>query len=252
MARTKRPEAAISGANIARTAAITAGAEVRLARKRRRLTLVALAPRVGISRARLAEIEVGDGGGAPLEVWFALARALGRYLKFEFGRDPLSEVVDAGHLAIQELVISVAKAAGWEVSFEAPSRAWESNRSIDVRLVDRQQRQLVIVECWNTFGDLGAATRSSNAKVRDEEQHAVAIAADGPPFKVGLVWIVRDTKANRGLIARYPALFATRLPGSSAQWLKALTRRSTPPKGPGLMWCDVRSTRLFARRATRR
>src|SRR4051794_20982340 len=133
MAKTKRPDAAISGTNIARTAAIKAGAEVRVARRRRRMTLAALAPRVGISRARLAEIEVGDGGGVPLEVWFAIAQALGRYLRFEFARDPQAELADAGHLAIQEFVIRVEKAAGWEVRFEAKSRAWESNRSIDVR-----------------------------------------------------------------------------------------------------------------------
>jgi len=248
MARTKRPDAAISGANIARMTAIRAGAEVRLARKRRGLTLAALAQRVGVSRARLAEIEGGKGGGAPLEVWFAIAQALDRYLKFEFARDPQAELADAGHLAIQELVIRVAKAAGWEVQFEARSRAWESNQSIDVRLVDRQQRQIVIVECWNTFGDLGAAARSSNAKVRDEEQHAVAIAGDGPPFRVSLVWVVRDTKANRELIARYPSAFQARLPGSSLAWLKALTTRTDPPTQPGLVWSDLKSTRLFARR----
>ena len=207
---------------------------------------------MALSRPRLAAIEAGDGGGAPLDVWFAIAQALGRFLKFEFARDPQAEPVDAGHLAMQELVIGVAQAAGWEAQFEAPSRAWESNRSIDVRLVDRQRRQIVIVECWNTFGDLGAATRSSNAKVRDEEQHAVTIAGDGEPFIVGLVWIVRDTKANRALVARYPGLFATRLPGSSVQWLKALTTRVNPPSEPGLVWSDVKATRLFARRATRR
>ena len=212
------------------------------------MTQAALALSAGISRARLAELEVGQGGGAPLESWFSIAQALGRYLKFEFARDPLSELVDAGHLAMQELVISVAKAAGWEVQFEARSRAWESNRSIDVRLIDRAKRRIVIVECWNTFGDLGAAARSSNHKVRDEEQHAVAIAGDGEPFAVGLVWVMRDTKANRELIARYAGVFGSRLPGSSARWLEAITRRFSPPAEPGLIWCDTSATRLYPRR----
>jgi len=251
MARNTRPKARVDGANLAASCALTAGREIRASRRRRRMRQAGLAARAGISQGRLAAIEAGEGGGAPLEVWLALAQALGRYLKFEFARDPQAELVDAGHLAMQELVISVAQAAGWEAQFEAPSRAWESKRSIDVRLVDRAQRQVVIVECWNTFGDLGAATRSSNAKVRDEEQRAVAIAGDGPTFAVSLLWVVRDTKANRALITRYPALFATRLPGSSAQWLKALTTRSNPPAEPGLVWCDVRCTRLFARRAAR-
>jgi hypothetical protein len=109
--------------------------------------------------------------------------------QFEFARDPLADVADAGHLAVQELVIRVANAAGWEAQFEAESRAYDSRRSIDVRLIDRLGRRIVIVECWNTFGDLGAATRSSRAKVRDEELHAVAIAGDGAPFEVGLVCV---------------------------------------------------------------
>jgi transcriptional regulator with XRE-family HTH domain len=243
MGRVRRSEARISGARLSANLVASAGIEVRESRRRRRLTQSALAQRVGISQARLAEIEAGDGRGAPLEVWFAIAQALGRYLRFEFARDPQADVADAGHLAIQELVIRVAKAAGWEVQLEAKSRAWESNHSIDVRLVDRSQSQVVIVECWNTFGELGAAARSSNAKVRDEEQAGQA--------KVSLVWVVRDTKANRGLIARYPQAFEARLPGSSQQWLMALTMRSRPPTQPGLIWCDVGSTRLFARRRAR-
>ena len=174
------------------------------------------------------------------------------YLKFEFARDPLGDVADDGHLAMQELVIRVAKAAGWEVSFEAPSRAWDSRRSIDVRLTDRIGRQIVIVECWNTFGDLGAAARSSNAKVRAEELRAVAIAGDGEPFAVGLLWVVRDTKANRELMRRYREIFAARLPGSSSVWLRSIVARRKVPAQSGLLWSDTHATRLFARRAGRR
>ena len=113
-------------------------------------------------------------------------------------------------------------------------------------------RRLVISECWNTFGDLGAATRSSERKVKDAEEQAVAIAGDGPPFEVGLCWIVRDTKANRALVARYEHIFEAKFPGSSAQWLRALTEPGAPlPKQPGLVWSDVNATRLIARRRTR-
>jgi transcriptional regulator with XRE-family HTH domain len=245
----RRTDAEIAGERLARHVAVLLGEEVRRSRRRRGLTQQALAERVGLSRQRIGDIEAGRSLALPMPVWFGIAAALNRYLKFEFGRDALADVADAGHLAIQELVIRVAKAAGWEVQLEAKSRAWESNRSIDVRLIDRKQRRIVIVECWNTFGDVGAAARSSNAKVRDEEQHAVAIAGDGPPFAVHFVWVVRDTRANRELIARYPQAFAARLPGSSHAWLKALTMRAPPPTGSGLVWCDVNSTRLLARRA---
>jgi hypothetical protein len=206
---------------------------------------------VGISQARLADIEAGKAAGAPAEVWFALAEALGRYLRFEFARDPQAELDDARHLDIQELVLRVALAGGWERGFEARSREWGTDRSIDVRLLQRRLRRLVIAECWNTFGDLGAATRSSERKVRDAEEQAVALAGDGPPYQVGLVWIVRDTNANRAIVARYEHIFASRFPGSSAGWTRALMQQAPMPKQPGLVWCDLRATRLFARRIVR-
>src|SRR4051812_439318 len=252
MAGVRRSRERIVAANRAQSLAQVAGAEIRTSRRRRRMKQVTLAAKVGISQARLADIEGGRGAGAPLEVWLALAAALDRYLRFEFARDPQAELADAGHLAIQELVIRISKVAGWEVQFEAPSRAWDSKRSIDVRLIDRRSRQIVIVECWNTFGDLGAAARSSNDKLRDAEQQAVAIAGDGEPFCVGLVWVVRDTKANRALVAKYSGASETRLPGSSVGWLHAIEERRRLPSQPGLIWCDVNATRLFAVRRSRR
>ncbi len=192
------------------------------------MTQAALAALSGSARQRLGhQVEKGRGASAPAEVWFALAEALGRYLRFEFGRDPQAELADAGHLDIQELVLRVALAGGWERAFEARSREWGTDRSIDVRLLQRRLRRMVIAECWNTFGDLGAATRSSERKLRDAEEQAVALAGDGPPYEVGLVWIVRDTKANRALVDRYEHIFASRFPGSSAGWIRALTEQAS-------------------------
>ena len=107
------------------------------------------------------------------------------------------------------------------------------------------------MECWNTFGDLGAAARSSDRKVAEAEQVAVAIAGEGQPFEVGLCWVVRDTRANRALVNRYEHIFASRFSGSSAGWVRALTKGGPMPKQPGLIWCDLRATRLFVRRGAR-
>jgi hypothetical protein len=124
---------------------------------------------------------------------------------------------------------------------------------VDVRLIDRRARRLVVAECWNTFGDLGAASRSSNSKLRDAEEQAVAVAGDGQPFQVGLRWVVRDTKRNRAIVSRYEQIFTARFPGSSVAWVNALTNGGPMPRLPGLVWCDVRATRLFAhRRPSRR
>ena len=79
----------------------------------------------------------------------------------------------------------------------------------------------------------------------------VAIGRNGEQFSVGLVWVVRDTKANRELLRRYAGSFDTRFPGSSAHWVNAISRGSDFPAQPGLVWCDVNRTRLFARRSSR-
>ena len=246
MTGAKRSEATVEGQQLARGEVAKAGLEVRAARRRRRLTQSALARRAGLSRSRLAEIEGGDGAHASLDHWFALAKALGLYLMFEFGRDPQQEVRDAGHLDMQGLVVRVAEAAGWKPEWESRS----SRRWIDVRLEDRKGRRILIVECWNTFGDLGEAVRSSDYKVREAAERAVAIAGDGQPFAVGLVWVVRDSKANRDLVARYGSLLESRFRGSSVAWLRALAGGAMPNE-PGLLWCDVKATRLFARRQPR-
>jgi transcriptional regulator with XRE-family HTH domain len=251
MPGTKRVRARIIGEQRAAKEVARAGAAVLEARRCRRLTQSALARQAGLSRARLAALEAGRGGGAPAQVWFALGEALGIYLRFEFGRDPQAQPRDAGHLDIQELLLRVAKLAGWERVFEARSGGWSSDRSVDVRLLDRNGRRLVIGECWNTFGDLGEATRSSERKARDAMEQAVAIAGNGAPYEVGLVWIVRDTSANRALVNRYAHIFESRFPASSRAWVDALTSGGPLPAQPGLIWSDVRATRLFARRRSR-
>ena len=77
----------------------------------------------------------------------------------------------------------------------------------------------------------------------------MAIAGHADPFDVGLVWVVRDTRANRQLVAKYAGVFETRLPGSSAAWVRVLAHGDTEmPPQPGLIWCDAKQTRLFARR----
>ena len=247
----KRTTARVRGSQLAAAVAASEGAKVAAARHRRRSTQQELADKVGISRSRLAGVEAGHGATLPLAIWFALAQALGLDLRFEWARDPQAETSDVGHLDIQELVLRVSAPAGWERAAEARSGSWGSDRSIDVRLIDRGGRRLAVNECWNTFGDLGASFRSSDRKVDDAMQLAVAIAGDGEPFKVGLCWVVRDTKANRALVDKYQHIFASRYPGSTAGWVRALTSGGPMPQQPGLIWCDLRATRLFARRRDR-
>lgn len=236
------------------------GGEVRRSRGRARLTQAQLAGRVGLSRPTISAIERGLGGGHTLDTWQRLGIALRRPLRVELARDPDEAPADAGHLALQELVLRLARRAGWRGSFELPTKPAEPWRSTDVGLVGHGGRWLLLVECWNTFGDVGAAARSSNRKLAEASQLVAAglvgipggmwLDAESRPreTRVAGCWVIRATARNRRLVATYPELFGTRFPGSSRRWLEALVRGGEPPELPGIVWACADSTRLYALR----
>jgi transcriptional regulator with XRE-family HTH domain len=204
-----------------------------------------LAAQVGLSRPTISAIERGFGGSHTLDSWQRLAVALGMPLRVDLGRDPLTETADAGHLAIQDLVLRLGRKAGYARAFEVATRPADPSRSTDVGLRDDRRRMLVLVECWNTIGDVGAAARSMDRKLAEAADLSVAAGGERP-FAVRGVWVVRATARNRALLARYPEVFAARFPGSSAGWVVAITRGAQPPMQSGLVWCDVGATRIFA------
>jgi hypothetical protein len=74
---------------------------------------------------------------------------------------------------------------------------------------------------------------------------AVVAGGDNGPYRVAGCWVLRATAANRALVARYPTIFASEFPGSSHQWVKALTTGAPPPREPGLVWVDLAGTRIY-------
>ena len=223
------------------------GGDVKAMRQRRSLTQGQLADRVGVNRLVVTRIELGIGR-VDIEALERVGIALGVPLTLSFARDPKVEVADAGHLAIQELVLRLGRAQGYVGGFELPTRPAEPWRSIDVVLRSDEEQRMICIECWNTIGDIGVAARASARKAAELEQ--MAVGRWGAEARVGLVWVVRATARNRALLARYPEVFATRFPGSSRDWVAALTEGREMPTEPGLVWCDAGATRLFEWRKT--
>jgi transcriptional regulator with XRE-family HTH domain len=223
------------------------GGQLRESRRRRGLTQQQVGGRAGLSQSAISVIERGSGGSLSLDTLQRVAGALGRSLRVDLGRDPFEEPSDAGHLAMQELILRLGRFNGHIRTVELPSSRVVSNRSTDVALVDSRSSVLVLVECFNTFGDLGASIRSSDRKREEAEALAIAVGG-GHPLRVGSCWVVKATARNRAVLTRYPELFASRFPASSTGWVRALTSGSTPPFEPGLVWCNVAATRIFARR----
>ncbi len=193
----------------------------------------------------MSAIETGHGGSHTLDAWQRIALASGRPLVVKLLRDPLEDPADAGHLAIQELVLRLGRAVGFGTTFELATRAAEPWRSTDVGLRDDRRRILLLIECWNTIGDLGAAARSTSRKVAEAEAYAVAIWGD-QASTIASCWVVRATQRNRELVGRYREVFRSRFPGSSLGWIATLARGESPPANPGLVWCDVAASGLFA------
>ena len=106
------------------------------------------------------------------------------------------------------------------------------------------QRTLIIQEAWNTFGDIGAAIRSTSRKQAEAADLANVLARDDGPTRVAVVWVVRASAANRTLFARYPRLFSSTFDGSSRRWVRALTDREPAPERPGLVWFDPSRRRI--------
>jgi transcriptional regulator with XRE-family HTH domain len=224
------------------------GADARTMRRRRGWTQQLLAGKAGVGRMVVARIEAG-AGALDLESLERIGAALGVPVVAGFGRDPHELVADAGHLAMQELVLRLGRAAGFTVAFELPTRPRDPRHSSDAALADDRRHIAIDAECWNLFDDIGAAARSTARKVAELEEIVAHRWADGG--RATSVWIVRDTNRNRALVARYPEVFRARFPGSSAGWAHALTGGGEVPLEPGLVWCDLRATRIFAWRAGR-
>jgi transcriptional regulator with XRE-family HTH domain len=256
MTKLKHPHLATEAVRLNLEQVVRLGADLKGARLRRRWTQAQLGARVGVGRATVGAIERGRGGGHTLDAWQRLALAVDRPMRIELRRDAREEPADAGHLAIQELVMRHGRRAGYGRTFELRSRASDPSRSTDVGLRDDRARVLILVECWNTFGDVGAAVRSTSRKLAEAAELAIAVGGEHP-YRVFSCWVVRDVERNRQLIARYPELFASTFPGSSGRWVTALsepagpTGRPDPPAELGLVWCDARATRLFAWRKGR-
>jgi hypothetical protein len=202
---------------------------------------------VGLSASRVGQIELGKGTGAGLEVLCSMGAALGMPLRVEVARDRMEEPADAGHLRIQELLLRLGRQTGVKRIFELPTRPAEPTLSADVCLRDDRRRLLILAECWNTFGNINASVRSTRRKLAEAEALAIAVGGEAGPYRVAGCWVVRDTRRNRELMARYPEVFRSTFMGSSRGWVRALDDpRARLPDELGLVWCDLAAKRLFA------
>jgi len=250
MRRVRGTAGEAEGVREARALASTLGRDAQVTRRRRRLTQQRMSKRIGISRARLGELERGLGDNAPLATWVKIGIALGRPLAVGFSRDidAPGEPRDAGHLAAQELVLRLARSHGRRASVELATKPWDPSSWADVVLRDDRQRALLLIEIVNRAGDLGAGLCSSDRKTAELERFAILAGGDGAVYRVAVGWLLVDTAANRALAGRYAEVLRTRFPGSSAAWARAISEGAAPPSEAAIAWIDTRSRMIHALR----
>lgn len=206
----------------------------------------------GVSQSWVSRMEHGQGDGATLETWAAVAAAVDEQLVAYLERASGATMPrDHAHLKSQELVIRTSRPGGWRPMPEAAldPLAYRS-RSVDVLLERRERRErgeIAVVEIWDWFDDVGAALRGLDGKVEATRR----LEPEGDATISGL-WVVRATRRNRILVGELHALFAAKFPATSGAWLRALADPAAAmPVDSGFVWVDLRATRLSAARLPR-
>lgn len=164
MARPRRPSRTAAASTLDRELLGNVGRGVREARLRRGQTQCEIAALAGVSASTVQRVEAGRAEHISLDSLQRTAHAVGRPLRLELSPDPRREPADAGHLAIQELVVRLGRVAGYVAIPEMPAIRYGSWRSTDVALRSDTARRLVVVECWSSVGDVGAAYRGTDRK----------------------------------------------------------------------------------------
>ena len=243
-----------SGRLRARTVAIRLGIGLRDARLTAGRTQKQLAASAGISQARESELERGGGAGTSIETWSSLGAAVGEQFVGFFERAPgAAQPRDIEHLRRQSALIELASVGGWSALPElAVDPGSIRSRSIDVVLMRPATREAVAAEVWDWFDDVGAALRGLDAKRRVLEGRLDAESAAArnlePAWRVRGLFLVRDTRRNRTLVAELRPLFAARFSGSAVDWLRALGSPTTRlPDGHGFVWSDAKNHFIASR-----
>jgi len=213
-----------------------------------RLTQAEAAARAGISQSFWSRLERGLVVSVSIETLASCAAAVGVQLAAFIEARPGADLPrDIEHLRRQELVIGAASAGGWTARPEvAIDPTADRSRSIDVLLSRDHGRERVVVEVVDLLADGGAALRGLSDKV------ATVRRSSAPEARVSGLLVLRATARNRATTHELAAVFATRFPASSSDWLRALESPTAPmPAADGLIWSSVDGSRLMAVRARR-
>jgi transcriptional regulator with XRE-family HTH domain len=229
------------------------GMSLRDARKQRGLTQAQAATRAGLAQTTWSKLERMGNTGYTIETWDRAAHAVGTALNAYLPTATAADAPrDSVHLRNQELVLRTAQSGAWRgVAEDSLDTDLRRSRHGDV-VLERPSRALSVhewclVEVVDWTDDVGQSVRDFDRRLAALDRLAVArMRGEGVPPKASGLWLLRATMNNRRLVTDHRLFFRGRFPASSSAWLTSLTSPDAAmPLEAGLLWVDVRGTRIF-------
>jgi len=141
------------------------GDAIRLARRRRRWTLLQLGHAAGLSRAAVGYVE--QGRAASVDSYLRLAAALGLEATFALQprhrKDRLPDE-DPVHAAIVEMLARHTRPLGHEVRIDEPYQHFQFAGRGDLVAIDHERASMLHIEVRTRLPNLGETAGSFNAK----------------------------------------------------------------------------------------
>jgi transcriptional regulator with XRE-family HTH domain len=204
------------------------GRSVRALRQRLGWRQSDLAGRCGLAQATVSRIERGRVEGTPIGPLEGLIVALGGELevRVRWRGEELDRLLDSAHAAINERIVEMLLAAGWDCAAEVTFCIGREMGSVDVLAWHRPTGRLLVVETKSVVPDLQAMLGSLDRKVR----LGPAIAAQRGWRATGVAKAIAlaATAANRGRARRFGATLGAVLPQDGRE----LRRWVADPAGP--------------------
>jgi transcriptional regulator with XRE-family HTH domain len=210
------------------------GRVLRAVRLHKRLRQRDVAEAAGVSQSVVSRAEHGRLDGLSFGAVDAVASVLDAtvYIDARWDDGDADRLIDRAHARIVELVVSTLTANGWETIVEYGFNHYGDRGSVDVLAWHAESRTLLIVEVKSRLTDLQATFTSFARKMRIvpglvRQEHG------WEPRFLGRLMVMEGTTANRTVVAKHAATFATLFPDrmpAIGTWLRR------PDRSLGGVW----------------
>jgi transcriptional regulator with XRE-family HTH domain len=191
---------------------IRCGRGIRALRLRRRWRQQDLADAAGVSQSTVARIELGKGGGMPLERLAKVANALGAtvIVRLNWNGEALDRLLDQEHAGLVETVATLLRKAGWEVRAEVTFWIRGERGSVDIAAWHAASRTLLIVEIKSVVPDQQAMLSALDRKGRLGGE--IVASLGWRPATISRLLVIGASRTARRRVSAHQATFDAALP----------------------------------------